>query len=162
MSVSLNEKCLFIVNISEHFKLNLLKFKMKKREFLLWLLFGPLFEKCATCFFQIYICLTFRSHFTLMRQTGMASVPSSFLSKSVMPIANLQVSDKRPCWDMTAADRIAASVIGPPKKQRVILGKYEEAKVFINSDESHRTGNNGGNIQLWKFLLDTLTDYKHR
>ena len=115
MSVSLNEKCLFIVNISEHFKL-----------------------------------------------TGMASVPSSFLSKSVTPIANLQVSDKRPCWDMTAADRIAASVIGPPKKQRVILGKYEEAKVFINSDESHRTGNNGGNIQLWKFLLDTLTDYKHR
>ena len=70
-------------------------------------------------------------------------------------------------FDYSAAARAAASVDGPPqpKKQRVILGKYEEGKVFINSDDSsnvHRTGNNGSNVQLWKFLLDILTDYRHR
>jgi hypothetical protein len=70
-------------------------------------------------------------------------------------------------FDYSAAARAAASVDCPPqpKKQRVILGKYEEGKVFINSDDSsnvHRTGNNGSNVQLWKFLLDILTDYRHR
>jgi len=68
---------------------------------------------------------------------------------------------------MLAAARFAAAIDAPPmpKKQRVILGKYEQGKVFINSDDSsniHRPGNNGTNVQLWKFLLDILTDYRHR
>jgi len=53
----------------------------------------------------------------------------------------------------------------PPKKQRIVLGKYEEGKVFINTDESsnvHRSGNNGNSVQLWRFLLDILTDYRYR
>ena len=125
------------------------------------------------------------SHFTLLRQTGMATVPSSQLtgidqSNDVPPHFNsfgamlqrqqFAAHGTKQTYDMAAAARAAASVTGfggapMPKKQRVILGKYEEGKVFINSDDSsnvHRTGNNGSNVQLWKFLLDILTDYRHR
>jgi hypothetical protein len=98
----------------------------------------------------------------------MATVPSSFASPSIAISAQMlaESGSKRPT-NMLAAIRAASAVCGPsaPKKQRVILGKYEEGKVFINNDDSsnaHRTGNNGTNVQLWKFLLDILTDYKHR
>jgi len=117
----------------------------------------------------------FRSHFTLLRQTGMATIPSTFeetaASSNFASHRHLQqqfvTNSPKRSLDMSAAARAAASVTCPPmpKKQRVILGKYEEGKVFINSDDSsnvHRTGNNGSNVQLWKFLLDTLTDYRHR
>jgi hypothetical protein len=36
--------------------------------------------------------------------------------------------------------------------------------VLLNSDDgsnSHRSGNNGSSVQLWRFLLDILTDFKH-
>lgn len=125
------------------------------------------------------------SHFTLLRQTGMATVPSSQLAGmgqstdvqrhfnnfgAVLQRQHLATNGTKHTYDMAAAARAAASVSGygapMPKKQRVILGKYEEGKVFINSsDEStnvHRSGNNGSNVQLWKFLLDILTDYRHR
>ena len=50
-------------------------------------------------------------------------------------------------------------------KPKVVLGKYQQANVFLNVDESsqfNRTGNNGITTQLWKFLLDLLTDYSKR
>ena len=134
----------------------------------------------------IYLQFFSRSHFTLLRQTGMATVPSGMIETPAPHFNNigiqlhlqqqqqlLQQQQRKMAlnaeynFDYSAAARAAASVDGPPqaKKPRVILGKYEEGKVFINSDDSsnvHRTGNNGSNIQLWKFLLDTLTDYRHR
>ena len=129
------------------------------------------------------------SHFSLLRQTGMATVPSTYtlttsnkdsVTKSVAPTIP-KTATKR-TFDTMSSQKESPKVLPPnyrivvhepknvlpnsqPKKPRVILGKYEEGKVFINNDESsnaHRSGNNGNNIQLWKFLLDILTDFKHR
>jgi hypothetical protein len=72
--------------------------------------------------------------------------------------------DETTTTNLTHSTHLAEKFV-PVKKQRVILGKYEEGKVFLNSDDSsnvHRSGNNGNNVQLWKFLLDILTDFKHR
>ena len=135
------------------------------------------------------------SHFALLRKTGMATVPSSFQHKNVFDsskvvkknifessskMVNKNIFDSskvfnknqnismssaivKRCYDETSTN-VAEKFI-PMKKQRVILGKYEEGKVFLNSDDSsnvHRSGNNGNNVQLWKFLLDILTDFRHR
>ncbi len=111
------------------------------------------------------------SHFSLLRQTGMATVPSNTVTSQVTTSSsiNKNVNSAKRSFDCmsssSVAVRTAAAVPMLAKKQRVILGKYEEGKVFINNDDSsnvHRTGNNGNNVQLWKFLLDILTDYKHR
>ena len=92
----------------------------------------------------------------------MATVPSG----PAVTSAELQCPVEKKPLDILAAARAAAAIdVTMPKKQRIILGKYEEGKVFVNSDDSgsaHRSGNNGTNVQLWKFLLDTLTDYRHR
>ena len=98
------------------------------------------------------------SHFDLLRRTGMATVPSVPASGTVPDPA--KVGEKR-----LRTDDFYSGVPKSAKKQRVVLGKYEEAKVLLNSDDAsnvHRSGNNGNNVQLWKFLLDILTDCKHR
>ena len=115
------------------------------------------------------------SHFSLLRQTGMATVPSNTVTAQVTTASSVSsiknVNSVKRTFDCISSSsssvvvRTAAAVPMLAKKQRVILGKYEEGKVFINNDDSsnvHRTGNNGNNVQLWKFLLDILTDYKHR
>jgi hypothetical protein len=112
------------------------------------------------------------SHFSLLRQTGMATVPSNTVTAQATTTmsnsSSKNVNGVKRTFDSISSSvvvRTAAAVPMLAKKQRVILGKYEEGKVFINNDDSsnvHRTGNNGNNVQLWKFLLDILTDYKHR
>jgi hypothetical protein len=131
------------------------------------------------------------SHFALLTKTGMATVPSTFQHKNTFDCSkivnkpvfdtslnvNKNKSDSSKIVDKTISEcRVVkrsfdettthlAEKFVPVKKQRVILGKYEEGKVFLNSDDSsnvHRSGNNGNNVQLWKFLLDILTDFKHR
>ena len=47
----------------------------------------------------------------------------------------------------------------------MVLGKYEQGKVLLNLTPSSyvpRSGNNGCTTQLWRFLLDLLTDSRRR
>ena len=47
-----------------------------------------------------------------------------------------------------------------------MLGKYEQGKVLLNlstgAGSVPRSGNNGCSTQLWRFLLDLLTDSRRR
>ena len=48
---------------------------------------------------------------------------------------------------------------------KVVLGRYESGKVLLNltpSSSVPRSGNNGCTTQLWRFLLDLLTDSRRR
>ena len=107
------------------------------------------------------------SHFDLLRRTGMATVPSTTpatskpMTSSKNPVnpTSVRSVEKR------VREDLFSDVPKCGKKPRVVLGKYEEDKVLVNSDDAanvHRSGNNGNNVQLWKFLLDILTDFKHR
>ena len=107
------------------------------------------------------------SHFDLLRRTGMATVPSTTpatskpMTSSKNPVnpTSVRSVEKR------VREDLFSDVPKCGKKPRVVLGKYEEGKVLVNSDDAanvHRSGNNGNNVQLWKFLLDILTDFKHR
>ena len=48
----------------------------------------------------------------------------------------------------------------------MVLGKYEQGKVLLNlstgAGSVPRSGNNGCSTQLWRFLLDLLTDARRR
>ena len=48
----------------------------------------------------------------------------------------------------------------------MVLGKYEQGKVLLNLSSGAgsvpRSGNNGCSTQLWRFLLDLLTDSRRR
>lgn len=106
---------------------------------------------------------TLWSHLSILRESGIAKIPSELEAAYTLSKNIPTVVPKRTFDNLSPAPRVTS--VPYPKKQRVILGKYEEGRVFINGDESSnvpRTGNNGNNVQLWKFLLDILTDYKHR
>lgn len=107
------------------------------------------------------------SHFSYLRETGVAMIPLNLATLSfpdevfekARPSMSMKRSSETPGLVSSFGSRI------PPKKQRIVLGKYEEGKVFINTDETstvHRSGNNGNSVQLWRFLLDILTDYRYR
>jgi hypothetical protein len=73
------------------------------------------------------------SHFDLLRKTGMATVPS----KSTHP-APVRSGEKR-----QAQEDLFSDVPKSAKKQRVVLGKYEEGKVLLNCEDAsnvHRSG----------------------
>lgn len=60
---------------------------------------------------------------------------------------------------------VKSNVSEEKTKPKVVLGKYTQGNVIMNLDEGsigNRTGNNGMNIQLWKFVLELLTDYQYR
>ncbi len=50
------------------------------------------------------------------------------------------------------------------KKNKIVLGRYQEGRVLLNLSENSqpRSGNNGNAVQLWRFMLDLLTDYSKR
>ena len=104
------------------------------------------------------------NHFDILRRTGMATVPD-FASLSPRPSSSSSTSS-HPGSPSSSSSTSAPKTQGPPssKKPRVVLGKYEQGNVLLNIAETgiNRSGNNGISVQLWKFLLDILTDGEHR
>jgi hypothetical protein len=69
------------------------------------------------------------------------------------------------CVPTVESDAAAPTASPPPKKSRVVLGRYEQGVVFSGPSENSnvtRSGNNGITINLWKFLLEMLTDNSYR
>ena len=126
-------------------------------------------------------------HFLILKRTGMGTVPDMLQKKFEQqqqqmykrPAATLSLtSASKPVFKPRPAVAGVAAPSGPTpvissitgqapaltaKKPKVVLGKYNPGALTLSIDEgstSNRTGNNG-NLQLWRFLLEILTDVQH-
>ncbi len=114
----------------------------------------------------------FYAHFDCLRSTNEAFVPETMAqpasSSTSKPKVSLVQCQRLPTPTVIETRRLevqSAPLPPPAKKPKVVLGKYEQANVFLNVEEGsgvNRTGNNGLNIHLWRFLLEILTDSQHR
>lgn len=102
-------------------------------------------------------------HFDVLRSNGLAVVPR-WLERQETP-ASATAWSTMAVQEEARKQTITTTVTTGEKKKRVVLGKYEQGRVLLNLNENSnlpRNGNNGSALQLWRFLLDLLTDSTKR